>query len=466
MKKISTLLMAIFFMACSSDENKITLLTINVSDSFDQEAEIIMLKDFINYEQETVTAKPNDDGLFSFVLIITHPQMVFLTIGQNRLSLFLNQGGDLHIKANAQDFDNSLAFTGKYAAENNLLVKSYGPEILENYSQSVTFNKYRTTQTEDFISYADQMLNEAMELLNTKNLSRDFKNFYTTDIKYTYYTMLLNYPDYHEYFNGVKPELPEDYFKFLDDALNHSEKDFYVGSFTGFLDNYTQYYIRNNPEEIPAELDYFEQAGWVADQLFTGKAKYFSLANAINSSLNFGDFEKSKQSYNEFQEENPYPEYNAILQKTYEDALRVAPGTTAPAFSLTDIDGNTVSLEDFKGKVVYLDFWASWCGPCMREVPHAKELKERFKEQEDLVFLYISVDEDLDAWKNTVAQHEIKGVHLNIQGMGNETAELYNVKGVPTFFIIDRDGVIHNNSPARPSSGELIDQQLKDALGV
>lgn len=458
--------MAIFFMACSSDKNKTTLVTLNVSDSFDQEAEIVILKDFINYEQENIIATPNEDGLFTFELNITHPQMVYLTVGQNRISLFVNQGGDLHIEANAEDFQNSLSFSGEYATENNLLVHSYTPEILENYSQSVTFNKYRTTQAAEFISYADQMLNEAMALLEAKKLSKDFKNYYTTDVNYTYYTMLLNFPDYHEYFNGVRPELPEDYFEFLDEALNHSEKDFYVGSFTGFLDNYTQYYMRNNQEELPADLGYFEQTHWVANQLYSGRAKYFTLANAINSSFSFGDFKRSEQFFNEFKEENPYPEYTALLQQSYDDALRVAPGNAAPSFTLTDIDGNSVSLEDFKGKVVYLDFWASWCGPCMREVPHAKELKERFKGQDDLVFLYISVDEDLEAWKNTVAQHEIKGVHLNIQGMGNETAELYNVKGVPTFYIIDREGVIHDNNPGRPSSGDLIDQQLKDALGV
>ncbi len=466
MKKLSIILVAIFFMACSSNENKTTQVTLKVSNSFDQEAEIVILKDFINYEQENFLAQPNEDGLFTFEISISHPQTAYLTVGQNRISLFLNKGGDLHINADAEDFYNSLKFSGKYAAENNLLVYSYTTEILENYSQSVTFNKYRTTQADEFISYADQMLNDARELLSAKDLSRDFKNHYTTDITYTYYTMLLNFSDYHEYFNGVKPQVPDDYYSFLDKALDYSEKDFYVGSFSSFLDNYLQYYIRNNQEEIPAELDYFEQAHWAANQLYSGRAKYFTLANAINTSLSYGNFEKSKQFFDEYKEENPYPEYTALLQKSYEDAQRVAPGNVAPSFSLTDIDGNPVSLEDFKGKVVYLDFWASWCGPCMREVPHAKELKERFEGQNDLVFLYISVDEDLDAWKNTVAQHEIKGVHLNIQGMGNETAELYNVKGVPTFYIIDREGIIYDNNPGRPSSGDLIDQQLRDALGV
>jgi len=145
--------------------------------------------------------------------------------------------------------------------------------------------------------------------------------------------------------------------------------------------------------------------------------------------------------------------------------MALAPGQPAPEFTLTDINGNQVSLSDFAGKVVYLDFWASWCGPCMREVPFAKELKKRMANQPDIVFLYISVDTDETAWRNTVAQQQIQGVHLNVPGFDHEVPQTYNLRGVPTFFLIGRDGKIINNRPPRPSNPE-IDQVLNNALAL
>ncbi|HAJ99238.1 MAG TPA: hypothetical protein DCM62_04360 [Bacteroidales bacterium] len=101
----------------------------------------------------------------------------------------------------------------------------------------------------------------------------------------------------------------------------------------------------------------------------------------------------------------------------------------------------------------------------MREVPFAKELKKRMENQADLVFLYISVDVDDAAWRSTVEQHQIQGVHLNVPGFEHEVPKAYNLQGVPTFFLIGRDGTIISNSPPRPSN-PAIDQVLLDALAL
>lgn len=290
--------------------------------------------------------------------------------------------------------------------------------------------------------------------------------FFKTDLDYSRFSYLVNYPAYYAYFNADTPDLPDGYFNFLDDALNFTDDHFRVRSFAGFLGEYVQHYLRTYPENLPEDADNFENQMWVSNNVLRGKARYFTTANAINSALNWGDFKQGEKAFLEFRKQNPYPAFTDALQNAYDDALRVAPGSPAPAFTLNDIDGNPVSLSDFSGKVVYLDFWASWCGPCMREVPYAKELKKEFEGVDDLVFLYISVDDDPGAWRRTVEAQNIQGVHLNVPGMRAEVAESYNVKGVPSFFIIDREGVIHDNNPGRPSSGELIVQQLNTALGL
>ena len=85
----------------------------------------------------------------------------------------------------------------------------------------------------------------------------------------------------------------------------------------------------------------------------------------------------------------------ALIELQYRQTSALFPGNNASVFTLKTRDGKNVSLTDFKGKVVYLDFWASWCGPCMMEMPSAKKLQDTFAKQ-DVVFLYVSVDDNLE----------------------------------------------------------------------
>ena len=141
------------------------------------------------------------------------------------------------------------------------------------------------------------------------------------------------------------------------------------------------------------------------------------------------------------------------------------PGKPAPDFTLLDINGNEVSLSDFRGKVVYLKFWASWCGPCMRQVPPAAELKKRMANQPDLVFLYVSIDTDNNAWRSTVDAHGITGIHMVTPGRERGAPALYQVKWIPTFYIIGRDGNIFDNRPPQPSEPN-VDEVLLRALAT
>ncbi|HEY8400756.1 MAG TPA: TlpA disulfide reductase family protein [Cytophagaceae bacterium] len=129
----------------------------------------------------------------------------------------------------------------------------------------------------------------------------------------------------------------------------------------------------------------------------------------------------------------------------------------APSFTLTDINGNKVSLSDFKGKVVYLDFWASWCAPCLLEINKSKNLKQKYADNNNVVFLYVSIDKDLAAWKNMVSKKNIQGVHLNSKdGKEEDILTKYNLVSIPKFVLIDKQGNIVDDDAKRPSDPALI----------
>lgn len=128
------------------------------------------------------------------------------------------------------------------------------------------------------------------------------------------------------------------------------------------------------------------------------------------------------------------------------------PGGEAPNIALTDVNGETHFLSDFKGKYIYVDFWASWCGPCNVEIPYMKEL-ERTLNNEMVVFVGISIDEDINAWKNAMMRHALRGNQFIAP---KEMSQMLNIQSIPRYVIYDKDGKLMNVNAPRPSSGAEI----------
>lgn len=117
-------------------------------------------------------------------------------------------------------------------------------------------------------------------------------------------------------------------------------------------------------------------------------------------------------------------------------------GRTAPPLVGTDLDGKMVSLEDYRGKVVLLDFWATWCGPCLTEIPHIKAAYEKFRDQ-GFEVIGISFDQNRKVLENFLQKEQIPWTQL-FDGKAWESPvnEHYKVRGIPSTFIIDRNGKI------------------------
>ena len=135
-----------------------------------------------------------------------------------------------------------------------------------------------------------------------------------------------------------------------------------------------------------------------------------------------------------------------------------AVGKPAPLFTQNDVDGKPVSLGDLKGKVVLVDFWASWCHPCRGENPNLVKQYQMYKNK-GFIILSVSLDSKKENWENAIKQDGLTWLHVSdLKGWGNAVGRLYGVRAVPACFLVGTDGKIIAND----LRGETLNSKLAE----
>lgn len=131
-----------------------------------------------------------------------------------------------------------------------------------------------------------------------------------------------------------------------------------------------------------------------------------------------------------------------LLREQIDILGTLQPGMQAPAFSALNIKGEMVSLSDFKGKYVLIDFWASWCGPCLEAIPEMKKTYAQYKDKQ-LEVLGVSLDDKQKAWKDAIARYDLPWANISeLKGWDGEIGKQYNIRFIPQNVLIGKDGRI------------------------
>jgi thiol-disulfide isomerase/thioredoxin len=184
---------------------------------------------------------------------------------------------------------------------------------------------------------------------------------------------------------------------------------------------------------------------------------------AIAISEEFENMELAEPKYRIWMQENSDSEFAQFLKKQYLNHQKTRKGKPAPKLALKDRNGKLIALSDFLGKVVYLEFWASWCGPCIMEAPNFKKLYSSFAPK-GVVFLSVSIDENENLWLKMLDKLKIPGFHVRAKGRTDSNILNYSVNGIPRYFCIGKNGEIVDSNAPSPSQleiGTLLDSELK-----
>lgn len=142
--------------------------------------------------------------------------------------------------------------------------------------------------------------------------------------------------------------------------------------------------------------------------------------------------------------------------------VTAVPGQPLPDFSATDLDGNPISLQDYRGKVVLLDFWAVWCGPCIAEMPNLKRVYNQYKDQ-GFDIIGISLDTDEKRLRNYLKENDIAWRQVfSGRGWQSPVSQQYGIRGIPAPWLIDRDGTLITKQARGRALEKLVAGALKE----
>jgi len=417
-------------------------------------AKFILNERFIdNSVTEHTSTVYQGDSTFAFAIEVRTPQLAVIEYARDIAVIYVEPNDTLFVTLDADDLGNIVGFEGKGAVNNQFWTqfKNKFPEeknefLYKNYRYGtywysidpemdiVMLNK----EKEPFISYMQESYEKQVKYFddfittNGHELSESFQQFMRGEIDYTWAHSVLVYGTIYRYRYSIEA----DYFKNLEaitlnaDLLGNYKYRQYIEAYM----NYMYEWNKVGGDPYAAQYD-------LAGLNLNGMSSSYLQARLIERG--FSKAESVKEiipKYNDFVQNNEYYEFDNKVIDAYQKAVRIAAGSSAPNFDLLDTSRYLVKLSDFQGKPVYLNFWATWCGPCIRKMKKLQPYMEQL-ETEGIQFVHISLDREESTWQEYLQQNKITGVHLFASlGVDSKTAIAYNVQALPQYFLIDKAG--------------------------
>ena len=390
--------------------------------------------------------------------------------GERSWEIYLKKGKTLYAQIDGADAKKPIEFQGglkkvaKYLKKRNEVAADLSREVRPAYG----------TAEMEFVGFVDsaRRVLDSMLVQFTTNNARFDKSFMKHQGLSNYYLVgqwIENYPSYRIYYtedelqpmseayqrkradfnrNDSSAIHVDNYIDYLEDVVYNRASAFYNGHLDSLQDDrYAFYELRMLAADSTFSLsilnDYFKFSP-MADMV-----EYES--PSINDSL-FAAFKNQCGN-------TAFVDYLSQKLQSWE---HLKAGKPAPNFSYASIDGDTISLLDLKGKYVYIDIWATWCAPCLAEIPDLKRLEKKYR-YKPIQFLSVSIDKSKSAWEYKVENDNLKGIQLHAEDAWNSSVvKDYKIGGIPRFILIDPDGNIVDANASRPSGN--IENQLNKLL--
>lgn len=408
-------------------------------------------------EEKPVEIGLNETGFFRDTLK-TGNGVYTLFDGQNVLELYFEKGKNYTIRYNAEKFrEGTVVLEGS-----DTLVNRYFVEKAQN---RVFIDRYNTKRSEeDFRTYLGGIRAEHLNRIKRFSLPYKLRSDEERDAEWDYLWELY-------FFTYVKSEADARYVpsevtrKELD--INYEDEEEYKrnGKYASLVGNY-----------FPVEIGRLAGEFRSKDPSFSIEQSYFRLLDLVvkNEYIRNNLIEQNSRSqlrvvkdkeafYEDFKKyyTGTDEEFKLKMDNDFLKYSRLKRGTPSPEFfNFMNYRGGTSSLRDFRGRFVYIDVWASWCGNCWYEMPYLKQLEEEYKDK-NICFLGISMDRSDQDWRETIAKKHMGGIQLKATDPGDAFFREYAISGIPRYILINENGEVIDYNAPRPSERDKLKELFK-----
>jgi thiol-disulfide isomerase/thioredoxin len=372
----------------------------------------------------------------------------YLIINNQRFQIYLKPNSHLNI-----NIGDNLTFSGNEAPINRYLYKQHN---FTKKIQHLENSKYISNLSEkQFLSLADSINNKRIEILEThkSNFDFDFINIETKRLFYVDKHQKSIYVTTRKIFKN-KTNISKDYryklYDKIDLELYQLVNDYH---YLNFVDSYlwdeTKKLTDNNDS-----FDFYNEYMNLLNSKISNKLIKEEISYLIGN-IKLGRSKQIDSVYIKVNKNLINPNYKKRIALKYEALKKIEKGKISPNFKLVDKHNKLVNLQNLKGKFVYIDIWSSYCPPCMAELPHLKKLQTKYINK-NIYFVGINVGNKHTEWLKLIKDHKLEGIQLHAPNTKIPFFKDYQVRGIPRFILLDKNGNIVESNAKRPSDKELI----------
>lgn len=392
--------------------------------------------------KEVASADLDNNGNFKMSTKIEEG-FYFLSYGRNTAYIYLYPKDELSISFDAEHFDETLVFNGNGAERNNYLAK----KTIIDAELTKDLESFYKVDEATYLNNIENLKQTHLKELEKSSTEEFFKKAEKKSLEYERLLSIQNYANSYKFYLGdeISPSL--DFYKSLDKVKLNKEDDYKKQPYYRYLVNSIwskKIEAAPNAEEM---LNVLRKVPLRDTAITLVNGFYSKISSNKERAKDYLDLIKMVTSHQPFIE---------AAEKQYNEVMKskgLVKGDVSPVFSYESVDGKVISLKDFKGKYVYIDVWATWCGPCIKQVPYLKELEKRYHDK-NIVFVSISVDKEKvkDTWKQFIVDKKLGGIQLFAdKSFDSDFMNAYAINSIPRFILIDPDGKIIDSEAPRPS---------------